>query len=658
MNIIIALLLTLTLIFTVTGCSGGQVVSANTVTTPGLINSTGSDSGTAGDAARNSTAVQSIISAEYDNDDEYSGMNGSEISSISFAGNSITIDGPGAVVDGNKIAITSAGTYSLSGTLDDGQVIVLTKDQETVKLILNGVDITCSWSAPVYIKQAKKAVITLAEGTDNYITDGDCYDIDDSGVNEPNAAIFSKSDLTINGSGSLTVDANYNNGIQSKDGLKITGGMIAVNAVNDGIKGKDFIAVKDGIITVEAGGDGMQSDNDEDAGRGYICIEGGTLNISSGADGIQAETVLSVNGGDITIFSGGGSVNSSNKIGMNGNTWGSWGNRGEPGMQDNFAVQNNADNSSSADSAKGLKAGVAIAITGGVITIDSSDDAIHSNDGLVINGGTIVIASGDDGMHSDSTLEINGGSIRITKCYEGIESAIVIINDGTIHLVSNDDGINVVGGMDGSSINGRPGQNDFNISGDNYLCINGGYLFIDSTGDGLDINGPVTMTGGAVLINGPTANDNGALDYSGYFKITGGLLVAVGSSGMAQAPGTSSTQYSVMVGFSSAQSEGTLVHIESEGGEEIITFASAKTYQSVVVSSPDLKNGMTCVLYCGGSSTGTAIDGLYSGGMYTAGTQLTSFTISSMVTSNGISGGGMGGMMPGGGGLPPGSGRR
>lgn len=620
MKNIVALLLALTLVFTLTACFSGRVESTNAVPT------------------------SSTISVAYDSDDLDSSWNSSGMSYITLKGNSITLDGSGAIVNGSKITITSAGTYSISGTLNDGQIIINTGGKETVKLVLNGADIACSTNAPIYVLNAEKTVITLADGTENYVKDGASYIFDDLVSDEPNAAIFSRDDLTINGNGSLTVKTNYNNGIQSKDDLKITGGSITVNAANDGIKSRDSIAVKGGNITVNAGGDGMQSNNDEDSERGYISIEGGTLNITAGADGIQAETSLMISGGNIIVSTGGGSVNSSSNIGSPGNTWGNW---GMPGS---------SDSSSSSGSAKGLKAGVGITITGGTINIDSSDDSIHTNDSITISGGHIVLASGDDGIHSDSTIEISGGDISITKCYEGIESAVIAINDGNIHLVASDDGINVVGGNDGSAMNGRPGQNDFNPSGNNYLHINGGYIVIDAMGDGLDINGPINMTGGVVIVNGPTRNDNGALDYFGAFKITGGFLAAVGSSGMAQAPDTSSTQYSVMVNFSSSQSAGTMVHFETKDGEEILTFVPTKAYQSVVLCSPELKNGSTYIVYSGGSSTGTVTDSLYSGGRYTAGTQITSFTISSIVTLSGsFSGGFPGGI---GGNIGPGGMRR
>jgi hypothetical protein len=638
MKKIIALLLASTLIFTLIACSGDTVESTDTVFTPQPTSEAGEKSDTAANTIHSSEMTSRIISVEYDSDDLDSSVSSSDMSYITLEGDSITFEGSGATVNGNIVTITSAGMYSISGTLNDGQIIVDTEDEETVDLVLNGADITYSTSAPIFVSNAEKTVITLADGTENYVTDGASYIFEDEESDEPNAAIFSKDDLTVNGNGSLTVNATYNNGIASKDDLKITGGNITVNAVNDGIKGRDSIAVKDGMITVNAGSDGMQANNDEDAEKGYISIEGGTMNITAGLDGIQAETSLFISGGNITISSGGGSINGSS--GGGGNNWGNWGGG------------NNPDDNSSVESAKGLKAGVDVTITGGTMNIDSSDDSVHSNGSLTINGGDILLASGDDGMHADSALEINGGDINITQSYEGIESAVLTFNDGNIHIVASDDGLNTAGGNDGSSMNGRPGQNNFNASMNYHLYMNGGYIFIDAAGDGIDSNGPIDMTGGIVLINGPTNNGNGALDYAGAFNITGGFLVAVGSSGMAQAPSTSSTQYSVMQTFQSMQAAGTMIHIESEGGEDILTFVPTKEYQSVVFSSPELTNGSTYIVYSGGSSTGTVADGLYSGGTYTAGTQVTSLTISSIVTGAGAPRGGF----PGGpgGNTPPG----
>lgn len=533
---------------------------------------------------------------DHEDSDDYS-WNTSSVIPITLNGSSINVTGSGATVSGTKVTVTSTGNYSISGTLSDGQIIVNTEDEGTVRLILNGANITSSTSAPIHIISAKKVVLVLADTTQNYVTDASSYS-SSTEEDAPNATIFSMSDLTIFGNGILTVDANYNDGIASKDGLIIKSGTININSVDDGIRGKDYLIVKNGNITVKSGGDGLKSDNEDDSSKGYISIEAGTLNITSGGDAIAAETDVLISNGTISLTSGGGS---------------------------GYAV--------GTISTKGIKAIVNTIIDDGTITINSADDALHSNGCLVINGGTFSISSGDDGVHADSILGINGGDILIKKSYEGIESAAIIITDGTIHVTSSDDGINAAGGNDGSSVNGRPGQNQFATTGNYYLSIKGGYIAVSAVGDGVDINGAIAMTGGTLFINGPTNNGNGAIDYDSSFKITGGLLMAAGSSGMAQAPGTTSTQYSVLVNFNSARSAGTLVNIQASDGTGIVTFKPTKSYQSIAFSSPALTKSTTYNVYTGGSSTGTPVDGLYEDGVYTAGTKYTSFTINSVVTT-------------------------
>ena len=532
---------------------------------------------------------------------------------ITLNGDAIKVDGKGVTVDGSVATITAAGTYSISGSLADGQLIVNTKDKEPVNLILNGVTLSSSSSAPIAILDAEKAVIVLADGSKNTLSDGESYVFADPADDEPNAAIFSKSDLTINGSGSLTVAGNYNDGIASKDGLIIAGGTIIVNAVDDGIRGKDYLVIRDGQITVKAGGDGLKSDNAEDTAKGYISIENGALNITTGGDAIQAETDVAIADGTITLSSGGGNQGS---------------------------LAEDA-------SAKGIKGLVSVVIDGGTFAIDSADDAIHSNNSIIVNGGSFVIATGDDGLHADATLKVNGGDIRITDSYEGIESAVITINDGDIHVVSSDDGLNVAGGIDSSGMGGRPGpggrpgrgggagQDAFTYSGSQYLYINGGYTVVDAAGDGIDVNGAIEMTDGVVIVNGPTQQMNGALDYDAYFKVTGGFLVAAGSSGMAQAPSASSTQNSLLLNLNGTTEAGALLHIQTSDGQGILTFASTKPYQSIAFSSPELVQGATYDVYYGGSTTGTAQDGLYQDGEYTPGTEYTSFTVSSAVTTIG-----------------------
>ncbi|MDF2987010.1 MAG: hypothetical protein K0R50_2520 [Eubacterium sp.] len=665
-SVLLAMLLTVS---TLTACT---VQNSNTA----INSSSASTVQATAVSTKTNTVTKADVSVQYDTDDENSVWSSAEATDISLKTNSITWDGDGVTVKGNKVTITSAGTYILSGSLNDGQILVNTQDKETVRLVLNGTDISSSDSAPIYVANAKKTVIILAEGTKNNLKDGKTYIIEDKEANEPNSTIFAKSDLTINGTGSLTVNANYKNAILSKDELKIMSGNITVNSAGDGIQGRDFVAVRNGIININAQKDGMKSTNDEAADKGFVLIEGGTINITAQEDGIQAKTNVWIKTGDIKISSGGGSANGEVKTGEqpgmggfnkgfdlgnsnidNPNASVGQGNSGQSSSAQSITGSSTSDSttssgteSSESDSKKGIKADVDITVDGGTIEIDSADDSLHSNNSISINGGTITAASGDDGIHADTSIEINKGDINITKSYEGIESANITINDGNIHINAGDDGINVSGGADGSSMGGRPGQNSVNTSGSDSLNINGGYIYVDSTGDSLDANGSIYITNGTVLVNGPTANNNGALDYDGAFKMTGGFLIAAGSSGMAQAPDTSSTQNSAMISFTQTMSAGTMVHIESNDGKDLVTFVPVKDYQTVVISSPELKKGTTYDIYYGGSSTGTVKDGLYTSGNYSGGTKYESFTVSDVLTTIGTAGrGGPGGQGFGGG---------
>ena len=543
------------------------------------------------------------IAAQNDNDhedpDDYV-WDSTQVVPIVFDGATITASSGSVTVSGSVATITMPGTYDISGTSTDGQVVVETAEEGTVRLILNGLALANTTTAPINITAADKAVIVLADGTQNSVTDAASYVFPDAETDEPNAAIFSKADLTICGGGALTVTGNYNDGIGSKDGLIINGGTLNVTADDDGIRGKDYLIIREGTVTISAGGDGLKSDDDEDGDRGYILVESGSVNVTSGQDAISAATDVLIAGGQFTLTSGGGSSRSV----------------------------------SSSVSAKGIKGTVCVIVNGGTFSISSADDAIHSNSAVVLHSGTFDISSGDDGVHADSLLEINGGTINITKSYEGLESITVTINDGDIHVVASDDGINGAGGNDGSGAGGWPGMGGMTPgAGNASLAINGGCIYVNASGDGLDVNGSITMTAGTVLVNGPTSNGNGALDYDATFKMTGGFLIAAGSSGMAMAPSSSSSQRSVLAVFTSTKSANTIFRIEDSDGNEVLTFKPVKNYQSVAFCVPALTNGATYTAYTGGSSTGTESDGLFTGGEYSGGTRLGTFTISRIVTS-------------------------
>jgi len=624
MKRLLLLLLGTTLALSLAGCSSLVSGIADAVVSA---QSSGEAAATsAGETGSASDAGSESIVADYDGDDLDAGAESVD-TTITLEGDSIRVDGEGTQLTGTTLLIYSAGTYSISGTLNDGRIIVNSEDQDKVKLILSGASLTCSNSAPIYVFNAEKTVITLADGTVNSVTDAASYVLDDPGSGEPDAAIFSNDDLTINGGGSLTVTASYNNGIASDDDLKITGGTITVRALNDGLQGRDSIAVKDGTLIVNAGGDGLRANNDEEADQGTITIEGGNLEITAGADGVQAETTIAISGGTISIAAGGGSGSATQQAGWGQGPWG-----------DDAAGTDSPDTT---DAARGVQAGVSISITGGTIAVDAADDALHSDGSVIINGGQVTLASGDDGIHSETALTISGGELNVTQSYEGLESKAITVNAGTIHVVSSDDGMNASAGQGALMGGGRGG---FGGAGDSSLAVNGGTIAVDATGDGLDINGPITMTAGTLIVHGPTSDGNGPVDYTGSFAITGGTFLAVGSAGMAQGPSTDSTQYSLMLTYSAGVLAGTMIHIQGEDGEDLLTFTPIREYQSVVFSSPGIENGATYVIYAQGSSTGTAVDGLYTGGTYTGGTELTTVTVSDIVTYVGSYGGGfMGG---------------
>lgn len=536
---------------------------------------------------------------------------------ITLADNVINSESSDVTVSGSTVSIEAPGSYRISGSLSNGQLIVSTEQDGVVRLILDGVDIHNDTSSAIYIENAEKVVVYLVANTENYLSDGSSYILTDSESDEPNATLFSKSDLTIDGAGNLMVTGNYNDAIASKDGLIINSGNLTIVASDDGLRGKDYVLIRSANITIDANGDGIKSDETEDSAKGWIIIESGTLDIRAGMDAIDAETAVTVESGNLTLAAGDGTTG--------------------------------ADFTSDI-SMKGIKAGAIITINGGIFDIQSTDDGLHSNDSILINGGEFTIASGDDGFHADTDLTIENGSITIAISYEGLESATITINNGQISIVSSDDGINVAGGADGSGMNagmgggggrnGGPGMDMFAGTGDYHLYINGGTVYMNAGGDGLDSNGSITMTGGTVVVNGPTNDGNGAIDYMGSFSISDGILVAAGSSGMAQSPDGNSTQAALLVYFGSTLSAGTPVSLVNASGESVVTVVPDKTYSSIVISSPDMVVGESYTLYVGG--TVSAVDGL---GLSTStvggATEYSSFTLSYLVSQIGT--GGMGG---------------
>jgi hypothetical protein len=455
-------------------------------------NTTKNNDTAASDTTNVTGAAGSVIGETHEDSTDYV-WDESDAVRIALNGYTINVTGTGVSVDGAIATITAAGTYSICGTLYDGRIIVDTDDDETVTLVLNGAVISSSSYAPLFIKNAKKMVVVLADGTVNSITDYAPYVVyverigADSVEDIPNAAIFCMSDLTIYGNGALIVNGKSADGITSKDGLIIASGTILVTAVDDGIRGKDYLVIEDGHITVKAGGDGLKSDNTSDVSLGYVSIEDGVVDITAVGDAITAVTSVIVSGGTVQLKSGGG----------------------------------NTQTIAADASAKGIKAGVSITINSGNVIIDSSDDGINSNDKVTITGGTITISSGDDGINTKNTLTIENGYITVTADGDGIKAendedttkGSITITTGEIEITAGGDAIAAAttvlikdgyftltsGG--GSTHPVASGVSAKGIKGLVSVSIDDGTFFINSADDAIHSNGTVTINDGDYTIS-------------------------------------------------------------------------------------------------------------------------------------------------------------
>ena len=567
------------------------------------------------------------------------------VGTITLGGDSITVSGNGAQVNGTTVTITQPGNYDITGELSDGQLIVDAEKEDEISLTLSGASITCSSSAPIYVKKAGAVTIISADGTENYISDGDTYALEE-GEDEPDAAIFSKADLSFSGDGKLTVEGNYDMAIHSKDSVFFfDSGTYDILSAGDGVKGKDSVLIAGAIsMNITAGQDGIQSSSSKD-GPGTILLEcrstisitagkhgikaetalsvatgtltidaqedglhagsfiqigghdsdpGPVLTITAGCDGIQSATDLTVWSGDISITTGGGAANAPEHVEE----------FGFPGWFD--TQEDSSDETSS--SAKGLKSDGDMAIDGGTITLDCVDDGLHCGGALTISDGAdLTIASGDDGVHSDDTLVISGGTINITQSYEGLEAVFITISGGDISLVASDDGLNAAGGSSADTDfefmgPGQEGTAETLEEASYYILITGGTLNVDAGGDGLDSNGAFFVEGGTVIVSGPEDSMNGALDYTTTGQITGGTLIACGASGMAQNFDSSSTQCSLLYNFDETFEGGTTVTLSDANGTVLFEAEMAKSFNSVVISTPDMQTGETYTLTCGDTS--------------------------------------------------------
>ena len=528
---------------------------------------------------------------------------------LTFNGASISSSSDAATVSGSVATITAAGTYVLSGTLDNGYVVVDAGKEDKVQLVLNGVSIRSDTFAAIYVKQADKVFITLADGTENTLSNGGTFETVDE--NKVDGVIFSKDDLTLNGNGKLTVNSPAKHGVVCKDDLAVTGGVYEITAASHALSAKDSLGVAGGTLALVAGKDGIHAENDEDEAKGGVYIADGTITITADDDGVSASGRLRIDGGTVSVQAGGGAKNAK---------------------------------TASDDSRKGLKADGDLFLNGGKVALDTADDGVHSDANVSITAGEYAITAGDDGVHAEKTVSVSGGALAILNSYEGIEGLTILISDGSVSVVSSDDGLNATGG---GANGGRGGMGMFRGRGAfdaessatvnpsssatspafvsatetapaanvaPSLTISGGEIRVNSEGDGLDSNGNLTISGGAVYVSGTTRSGNGALDYDGSGVITGGVLIATGPAGMGQNQnfGASSTQGAIMATVGS-QKAGSVITLTDKDGKELLRWTAEKDYGCVNVSSPEIAKDGTYTLKAGDYSETVTMSGFIYG---------------------------------------------
>ena len=455
---------------------------------------------------------------------------------ITLKGSTAEINGKGASVSGRTVTITEGGKYSISGNLDEGQIRVSTADKKDVILVLDGVTVTNSQDAALYVENSHGLTVYLSEGTVNVFRSGEETDISyaSASTSGSGGALTFCDDASVSGEGRLEVYGYINNGIHCSNDLLIDSGDILVKAVNNGIKGKDSLTIEGGTIDITSGGDALKSDDEEGDGTGTVTVNGGNISAYSLDECIKATTLITLKGGELKL--------------------------------------------------------------------ECRDDAVNCDGDILICGSVITADCFDDAVHADGDVTIDSGEITVLSSNEGIEGKNITVNGGSISVTASDDGFNCTSG-EGGGFGWRPGSaySDGDLP---MLIFNGGTVYVNAQGDGLDSNGNIQVNGGTVIVDGPTGSGNGALDSGtergGTITVSGGTLLAVGSTGMAETPDSSSEQYSFYYGVSFQA--GTEMKITDSSGRTLLEHTAAKSGGCIVFSSPELQKDGEYTLQVGSSS--------------------------------------------------------
>jgi len=516
------------------------------------------------DSTSNNTTNEAVVSTIIDESEMFTdrdfgtGYDKSKSVSIELKGNSVSCKSDAVKISKTTITLSEEGTYIFSGTLDDGMIVVDVEETDKLQIVLDNASITSSTSAPLYIIEADKVFVTLANGSDNTLANGGTFEaIDDNNID---GAVFSKQDLTFNGSGSLTVTSPADHGIVCKDDLVFTGGTYTVNSASHGLDANDSVRMTNANMTISSGKDGIHAENTDDTTLGFMYIKDGSLDITAEGDGLSAGNSMQINDGKFTIDSADDTVHSN----------------------------------------------ASITVNGGTFKIASGDDAFHADETLTIAGGTIDISESYEGLEA-LDIKVSGGDIKLVASDDGLNAAGGTDSSGYGGPHGNDQfggrgmggpggGRGGMGGP-GGGIGGPGGSSASNGS----IVISGGNLYINASGDGIDANGSLEISGGHTVVVGPTRGDTATLDYDTSATITGGTFIGTGASGMAQTFSDSKQGvFAVNVGN---QSAGTKIELKDSKGNSILTHEPELDFAIVILSSPDVQKGETYTITVGTSTS-------------------------------------------------------
>ena len=554
-------------------CSTGSTLSAT---------STPSDASTAAAPSVSTKYAQTIdVSGAFSDRDLDGSYDESKATRIALLDGGTTVTGNGATASGNTVTITAAGTYLISGTLSEGQIKVETNEADKVQLVLSGATVTSANSAALHVAKADKVFLTLADGSENTLATSGAYAAtDDSAID---GAVFSRSDLSVNGGGSLAVSSVEGNGIVCKDDVVLASGTATVTAAKHAIQANDSIRIAGGSYTLHAGTDGIHAKNDENSKLGYIYVAGGSLDITAESDGFDANYVLRVDGGTITVSAGDDGLHAESDLTINGGS---------------ITVTK---------SNEGLE-GARVTIAGGTQDVVASDDGVNASGDP--DDSDSSSDTDDDSSKNNAPSSDRPGTAGSGQMTGGQESPAQ--DQGDRSDSTPPQGRQGGQGGQGDSTPPQEGKGGMAAGADEsaYLLITGGTLTVKADGDGLDSNGALEVSGGEVYVSGPTSDGDSAIDYGDGSRatITGGTVVALGSTGMAEGFGNSSTQGSMLI--SASGNAGDTVTLSDSSGKVLCSYVAQKSFACVLVSAPGVEQGKTYTLKVGSNSIDVTPDGI------------------------------------------------